>query len=155
MQFVNPHLLRILASLMLGWLLLHSGAAQAQVVSRYTNTTDSATGAITGTQACSVGVTFQRDIFVTDDFSVQDVNFGALIAHTTRSELGLFLRSPSGTIATLTNGNGGNADNMNILFDDSAGADISTHTANDTDFGTRRYAACRTRRGESLSPDRT
>jgi uncharacterized repeat protein (TIGR01451 family) len=122
---------RTTALLLVVWLCFFSGVANAQTVSRYTNTTDSATGAITGAQSCTVGITFQRDIFVADDFSVQDVNFGILMAHTSRQEFGVFLRSPAGNIVTLKSTTGNNADNLNVLFDDQAASNISTHGTND------------------------
>ncbi|MFC4292718.1 DUF11 domain-containing protein [Sphingorhabdus arenilitoris] len=109
-----------------------TSAANAQSTTRYTNTTDSAVGEISGAVACNVGTAFRRDFVVTNDFVVTDVNIGVLMAHNTRSEFALFLRSPSGTIATVKGTSGGTADNFNVLLDDQAAANVSTHTANDT-----------------------
>jgi uncharacterized repeat protein (TIGR01451 family) len=110
-----------------------SAPAQAQTVNRYTNSTDSSAGEISGTVPCTVGITFQRDFNVTDDFSVQDVNLGVMMAHTNRSDYGLYLRSPAGNIVTVKNNTvGGSADHFNVLLDDQAASNISTHTANDT-----------------------
>ncbi|NJM51191.1 MAG: DUF11 domain-containing protein [Sphingomonadales bacterium] len=54
------------------------------------------------------------------------------MAHTYRSDMRMWLRSPSGIFRQIFAGTGGNADNFNILFSDSAAAAIGTHTANDT-----------------------
>ena len=128
-------LLKWLASAVLAFFMYCclSGPAQAQTVNRYTNSTDSTVGQISGAVACTVGVTFQRDIFVADDFSVQDVNLGILLAHNTRSEFGVFLRSPAGNIVTAKTTVGGNLDNFSVLLDDQAAANVSSHNvSNDT-----------------------
>ncbi len=118
------------------WLLaalcLFPASAQAQTVTRYSNTTDSTVGGVSGAVSCTIGVAFQRDFFVSQDYSVQDVNLGVLMNHTNRGEYGVFLMSPAGTIATVKNTSSSTADHLNVLFDDQAAANISTHTANDT-----------------------
>jgi len=119
----------IFAALFFG---LVPGTANAQVVEQYTNSTDSAAGEISGTTACSVAAAFQRDFFVGDSFSVQDVNLGVLFAHGERDDTAIFLRSPAGTITTLKVLTGGTADNFNVLLDDEAGAGVGTHTNFDT-----------------------
>ncbi|MEP3224579.1 MAG: DUF11 domain-containing protein [Parasphingorhabdus sp.] len=118
--------------LLLGFVYILPGTAYAQTVNQYTNSTDSAAGEISGADSCTVGITFQRDIFVSDDFSVQDVNVGVLMSHDTRSEFALFLRSPAGSIVTMKNLVGGTADNFNVLLDDDTATSVDTHTANDT-----------------------
>lgn len=103
----------------------------AQTV-QYTNTTDSAPGEITATTPCSVAAAFQRDFVVSDDFVVDDVNIGLLLAHANRGEWASWLRSPAGTIVRLKNTTGGAANNINVLFDDGAASSVDGHTVNDT-----------------------
>ncbi len=120
----------ILALIMLCLLPTH---LQAQTVTRYTNTADSSTGEISSAVPCTAGITFQRNFIVTEDYSVQDVNLGVLMAHTNRSDYGIYLRSPAGNFVTVKNNTiGGNADHFNVLLDDQAAANVSTHTTNDT-----------------------
>ncbi len=118
--------------LMAGFLAFFTAPAYAQSTIRYTNSTDSAAGAITNTNACSIAAAFQRDFIVTDDFVVADVNLGALLSHGDRDDVALFLRSPAGNIVTIKVLTGGAADNYNVLLDDEAAAPIAGHTANDT-----------------------
>jgi uncharacterized repeat protein (TIGR01451 family) len=66
-------------------------------------------------------------------YGVADVNIGVVMSHTYRGDLRMFLTSPQGTQITLIQNTGTSRDNFNVLFDDSAAAAITTHTAaNDT-----------------------
>jgi uncharacterized repeat protein (TIGR01451 family) len=98
---------------------------------RYTNSTDSAAGGITDTNACSAAAALQRDFIVTDSFTIGDVNLGVLLSHGDRDDVALFLRSPAGNIITAKVLTGGAADNYNVLLDDQAATGIAAHTAND------------------------
>jgi len=107
-------------------------AAHAQTINRYTNTTDSAGGAISDT-ASPCSNPFKRTFTVSSSFTVADVNLGLLLAHTYRGDLALTLVSPANTRVMLqaaSNTNGG--DNFNAVLDDEAGSAITTYTANDT-----------------------
>jgi uncharacterized repeat protein (TIGR01451 family) len=101
--------------------------AQAQTISQFTNTT---TGAIVDSTNCAVTVT--RTFTVPTSFTVGDVDFGVLLAHTFRSDLRISLRSPGGTTAQLLLNTGTGVDNLNVLFNDEAAAAIATHTTVDT-----------------------
>ena len=113
---------------------LPHGIAQAQTVNRYSNTTDSPTGAINdiATPCSPIGSRFVRDFTVGGNFVVSDVNLGVLMAHTWRADIQMFLVSPNGTRVQLTTGFGSSADNFNLTFDDEAGSDVSNYTANAT-----------------------
>ncbi len=110
---------------------LVTSPASAQTTMRYTNSTDSAAGGITDTNACSAAAALQRDFIVTDSFTVGDVNLGVLLSHGDRDDVALFLRSPAGNIITAKVLTGGAADNYNVLLDDQAATGIAAHTAND------------------------
>lgn len=74
-----------------------------------------------------------RTFTVPQIYSVADVNIGVVMSHTYRGDLRMFLQSPQGTQITLIQNTGASLDNVNILYDDSAAAAITTHTtANDT-----------------------
>lgn len=74
-----------------------------------------------------------RPFTVPQIYSVADVNIGVLMSHTYRGDLRMFLLSPQGTQITLIQNTGTVPDNFNVLYDDSAAAAITTHTAaNDT-----------------------
>ncbi|WP_205214884.1 proprotein convertase P-domain-containing protein [Altererythrobacter sp. ZODW24] len=106
--------------------------AHAQTVTTYTNTTDTATNGLNET-AASCANPLVRTFNVGTSFLVGDVNIGVLAAHTYRGDLVMTLTSPDSTVVSLTTGSGSiGADNFNVLFDDSAGANISTHTGTDT-----------------------
>lgn len=94
-------------------------------VTQYTNTT-SGTISETATPCTSPLV---RTFTVPTSFTVSDVNIGVRLAHTYRGDLRLYLVSPAGTSVTLMENIGGGVDNLNVLFDASAGAAIATHTA--------------------------
>ena len=106
-------------------------SAQAQTVTRYTNTTDSATNGINET-ATPCTNPFLRTFVVGTSYTVSNVDIGVLMSHTYRGDILIYLRSPSGTRIQLARGDGAAADNFNILFDDSAASSITGHTANDT-----------------------
>ena len=110
---------------------LVTSPASAQTTMRYTNSTDSAAGGITDTNACSAAAALQRDFIVTDSFTIGDVNLGVLLSHGDRDDVALFLRSPAGNIITAKVLTGGAADNYNVLLDDQAATGIAAHTAND------------------------
>lgn len=121
----------VLRALLMALLLLFPAvAAHAQSVTRYTNSTDSASNGI-NENATPCSSPFTRTFSVTDSFSVSEVEVGVLMAHTYRSDLVINLVSPAGTRVQLMTDIGGAADNLNILFDKDASAAISTHTAND------------------------
>ena len=110
-----------------GW----AASAQAQTVTRYTNNTASAANAISDTAApCSNP--FKRTFSVGTSYLISDVNIGVLTAHTSRQDLVITLVSPSGTRVAVMNATGGSADNVNVLFDDSAANPIANYTFNDT-----------------------
>jgi uncharacterized repeat protein (TIGR01451 family) len=88
------------------------------------------TDAITDSPTCASTVT--RTFVVAASYTVSDVNLGVRLSHTYRSDLRITLIAPNGNSAILMQGVGGAADNLNVLFDDEAAANISTHTANDT-----------------------
>lgn len=113
------------------FLCLMPGLVHAQTF-QYTNTTDSAVGGITGTNACSVSAAFQRDFVVTDDFVVDDVDFGLLFAHDNRGDVASFLQSPAGNFVRVMTRTGGGADNFNVFLDDQAATSVDGHFANDT-----------------------
>ena len=118
-------------SLLLGMLLVFgSAAAQAQTY-QLTNTTDSATGGISDTLTpCTAR--FTRTFSVSSSITVSDVNVGVLMAHTKRSDLTIYLVSPSGTRIQMMTGDGGKSDNVNVLFDDEASSGVSNYTNSST-----------------------
>ena len=102
-------------------------AAFAQIT--YTNTTD---GTVNET-ATPCTAPLLRTFAVPEIYSIADVNIGVLMSHTYRGDLRMFLLSPTGTQITLIQNTGTTPDNFNVLYDDSAAAAITTHTAvNDT-----------------------
>jgi uncharacterized repeat protein (TIGR01451 family) len=102
-------------------------SAEAQTVNQYTNTTG---GAIVDSTNCATTVT--RTFVVGTSYTVSDVNIGILLSHTFRGDLQITLTSPGGTTRNVMINVGGGADNLNVLFDDEAASNISTHSANDT-----------------------
>lgn len=118
----------LLLALALVWVV---PAAQAQTVTRYTNTTDSATNEVSEVlYPCPTK--FTRTFSVGTSYTVADVNLGVLMSHTWRSDIQIFLVSPGGTRVQLTNGQGGSADNFNLTFDDEASSSVTGYTANST-----------------------
>ena len=72
--------------------------------------------------ATSCAAPLRQSITVGDTGTVGDVDIGLLITHTYRGDLVTFLESPLGTRVQLTANDGGaSGQNMNVLFDDSAG----------------------------------
>lgn len=110
-----------------GW----SASAMAQTVTRYTNTTDSSANAINETNYPCPTV-FTRSFSVGTSYTVADVNIAVLMSHTWRADILMYLVSPGGTRVQLTNGQGADADNFNLTFDDEAASAISAYTANST-----------------------
>lgn len=106
--------------------LLWPGSALAQT-SQFTNTT---TGPISETLTpCNNPML--RTFVVASSFTISDVNIGVRLSHTYRGDLRLFLISPGGTSVTLMQNIATAPDNLNVLFDSSAAASITTHTALD------------------------
>lgn len=111
--------------------MLFAQPAFAQSV-QVTNSTDSATGGL-NESAASCAAPLTRTFSVGSNFTITDVNIGVLAAHTYRGDLIMDLQAPGGTTVRLTNGSGSiGADNFNVLFDDSAASNITTHTGADT-----------------------
>lgn len=113
---------------MLVWLALTlaSNPAAAQTTTSYSNTS---TGTISET-ATSCTSPMVRSFTVAANAQVTDVNIGVQLTHTYRGDLRATLVSPSGTVVNLITNIGTTPDNLNVLFDDSAAASITTHTAN-------------------------
>lgn len=103
------------------------GAPASAQTNQYTNTT---TGNIVDSTNCATTVT--RTFVVGTSYTVSDVNLGVLLSHTYRSDLRITLIAPNGDSAILMQSDGGASDNLNVLFDDEAGTNISAHAADDT-----------------------
>lgn len=114
---------------MLVWLALTlaSNPAAAQTTTNYSNTT---TGTISET-ATTCASPMVRNFTVAANAQVTDVNIGVQFTHSYRGDVRATLVSPSGTVVNLITNVGTSADNLNVQFDDSAGASISTHSTND------------------------
>ncbi|KTE03738.1 proprotein convertase, P [Sphingopyxis sp. H038] len=114
---------------MLVWLALTlaSNPAAAQTTTSYSNT---ATGTISET-ATACASPMVRNFTVGANAQVTDVNIGVQFTHSYRGDVRATLVSPGGTVVNLITNVGTSADNLNVLFDDSAAASISTHTSND------------------------
>ena len=114
---------------MLVWLALTlaSNPAAAQTTTSYSNTT---TGTISET-ATTCTSPMVRNFTVAANAQITDVNIGVQFTHTYRGDVRATLVSPGGTIVNLITNVGTSADNLNVLFDDSAAASITTHTTND------------------------
>jgi uncharacterized repeat protein (TIGR01451 family) len=118
------------ACLALVILCLQSSPVAAQTTTRYTNTLDSAVGAINETATpCSNPLT--RTFAVTTSYTVTDINIGILLAHTYRSDLTLRLRAPDNTSVTFMTATGGALDNINMLLDDSDPDSIGSDGSSD------------------------
>ena len=118
-----------LRALALAWLALIGAVAPAyaQTTTSYSNTT---TGAINET-ATPCTNPLVRNFTVATNAQITDVDIGVQLTHTYRGDLRATLVSPTGTVVNLITNIGTSADNLNVEFDDSAAASISTHTAND------------------------
>lgn len=114
---------------MLVWLAstLASNPAAAQTTTSYSNTT---TGTISET-ATSCASPMVRNFTVAASGQISDVNIGVQLTHRYRGDLRATLVSPSGTVVGLITNIGASANNLNVLFDDGAATNVSTHTAND------------------------
>ena len=115
---------------MLVWLALGLAAnpATAQTTTSYSNTT---TGTISES-ATTCANPMLRTFTVGANAQVTDVNIGVQFSHSYRGDIRATLVSPSGTVVNLITNVGTSANNLNVLFDDSAAASIATHTANDS-----------------------
>jgi len=115
---------------MLAWLALTlaSNPAAAQTTTSYSNTI---TGTISET-ATTCTSPLVRSFTVAANAQVTDVNIGVQFAHSYRGDIRATLVSPGGTVVDLITNVGASADNLNVLFDDSAAANITTHSANDS-----------------------
>jgi uncharacterized repeat protein (TIGR01451 family) len=111
--------------------LVSAGGASAATY-QYSNTT---TGPIVDNGNSCTGQ-LVRTFTVGTSYTISDVDIGILLDHTFRRDLRLTLISPAGTSVQFMRNTGGSADNLNVLFDDEAAANISTHTTNDTTGGT-------------------
>jgi len=115
---------------MLVWLALTLAVnpAAAQTTTSYSNTT---TGTISETAtACTSPMI--RNFIVSANAQITDVNIGVQFTHTYRGDVRATLVSPTGTVVNLITNVGTSADHLNVLFDDSAAASITTHTTNDS-----------------------
>lgn len=121
---MNVAMLRITAVFAMLFLCLIPASASAQT-NQYTNST---TGTINDSTSCATTVT--RTFSVGTSYIVSDVDLGVLLSHTYRSDLRITLTSPSGTTVNVMTNVGGDRDNLNVLFDDEAGSNISTHSTN-------------------------
>lgn len=119
---------------MLVWLAfgLAANPAAAQTTSSYSNTT---TGTISES-ATSCTSPMVRSFTVAANAQVTDVNIGVQFTHTYRGDVRATLTSPSGTVVNLITNIGTSTDNLNVLFDDSAAASITTHTSNNDSTAT-------------------
>ncbi len=121
--------LLLLAALLAVIVTLMPSTASAQAITS-SNTT---AGAIPESVTCATRVT--RSFTITNTQIIGDVNVGAIITHATRSNLRLSIAhtNPTNTVTVNLMTNVTDAsDNLNVLFDDSAAAAITTHTgAND------------------------
>lgn len=113
---------------MLVWLAFALAAfpASAQTSTSYSNT---ATGTISES-ATPCTSPMVRNFSVAANAQVTDVNIGVQLTHAYRGDVRATLVSPAGTVVDLITNIGTSMDNLNILFDDSAAASITTHTAN-------------------------
>lgn len=101
--------------------------AAAQTTTTYSNTT---TGTISET-ATPCTAPLVRNFTVGSNAQITDVNIGVQFTHTYRGDIRATLVSPNGTVVNLVTNVGAGADHLNVLFDDSAAASISTHSVND------------------------
>ncbi len=126
-----------LTLLLAAWVVLgQAPAAMAQTVHQYTNTADSATNAIseTLTPCAPASSRFARTFTVGTSYVVGDVNIGALLAHTYRGDLVMYLVSPLGTSVQLNTGvtSSPQQANFDALFDDSAASPVTAYAVGAT-----------------------
>lgn len=125
----GQHTQRVRVFLALVWLALTLAAnpAAAQTATTYSNTTGG-TISETATPCTSPMV---RNFTVAANAQITDVNIGVQFTHSYRGDIRATLVSPTGTVVNLITNVGTSADNLNVLFDDSAATSVTTHTAND------------------------
>lgn len=106
-----------------------SSPSIAQNAIQYTNSVD---GSIPdGSLNCTAVA--DRKFAVPEIYTVDDVDIGILIRHTSRAHLRITLISPAGTTRTIHSATGGVRSNLNVLFDSALSTSITTHTLiNDT-----------------------
>jgi subtilisin-like proprotein convertase family protein/N-acetylneuraminic acid mutarotase len=112
-------------------LLAAPAAARAEVAHAYESTTPVAIA----DGDCPTGVT--STLTVPDTFQIADLRVGVWISHTNRGQLRVSLVAPDATEIALVNANlSGAADNLNVLFDDTAAAgwDWMNHPAPGTSY---------------------
>lgn len=117
-----------------GIAVLIAAAAIPQVVFAQTFT-NSTTGNIVDLQCIS------RTITVPSALLVADLNVPVSITHTYRGDLDITLTSPLGTAVDLTSDNGAGANNLLVVFDDSAATPIVGDAANHASTQQRRPEA--------------
>ncbi len=117
------------ACILLAWLALVLAAypASAQTTTSYSNT---ATGTISES-ATPCTSPLVRNFAVAANAQISDVNIGVQLTHSYRGDIRATLTSPGGTVVNLITNVGTSADNLNVLFDDGAAANISTHSSSD------------------------
>ena len=108
-------------------LALAANPAAAQTTTTYSNTT---TGTISET-ATPCTTPLVRNFTVAANAQITDVNIGVQFSHSYRGDIRATLVSPTGAVVDLITNVGTGADNLNVLFDDSAATNISTHNTND------------------------
>jgi uncharacterized repeat protein (TIGR01451 family) len=115
---------------MLVWLALTlaSNPVTAQTTSSYSNTT---AGTISES-ATPCATPMVRSFTVAANAQISDVNIGVQFTHSYRGDIRATLTSPAGTVVDLVTNVGGTANNLNVLFDDAAGASITSHDTNDS-----------------------
>lgn len=106
---------------------LVAAPVRAQTTTSYSNTVS---GTISET-ATPCTAPMVRNFAVASNAQITDVDIGVQLSHTYRGDLRATLVSPGGTVVNLITNVGTSADNLNVLFDDSAAASISTHSSND------------------------
>jgi subtilisin-like proprotein convertase family protein len=77
---------------------------------------------------------FDRTFTISSSSTISNVKFKIDIEHTWRGDLDITLTSPAGTSVDLTSDNGGYADNLSVIFDDSA-AETITGDSDDQNLG--------------------
>jgi uncharacterized repeat protein (TIGR01451 family) len=116
-------------------ILLSLSVVNAATITPYVDTTSQVFG-VNGDgddPDCPTGVT--TTINVPDSFIIDDLNVGFIMEHTWKEDILITIESPVGTTRTLMQNNGGNTDNLNVLFDDAGAAFTNTlHDINATPY---------------------
>lgn len=110
-------------------LLLAAALPWAASAQTFTNSTP---GAINDFQC------FNRTITVPTSLFVADLDVPVNITHAYRGDLDITLTSPAGTAVVLTSDNGGGANNLRVVFDDTAATSIVGDNANHNSNAERR-----------------